>query len=250
MRLAHLTGTSVTARVAEQCRQGSIRCPSTPSNRSQDSSPPNHDSPTPRTASPGSTPDSAKNTTAQNPTKLHQARTDLQQPRPLQRHRRTRLRPIHQRRQLRRRRQDQHLRLRTRRTTNHRRRVRRPQIGHDTARTRYQVDRTHGRQPSTTLPDPRQPGCQRLPVAAHPNRTAGLPGRGRLKPGPQMIEENGDSLGIDDLDDRVYLGRNDLGEPPRPINWNLLSSDDLEAELLALNTRVVGSVVPMGCRPA
>ena len=38
----------------------------------------------------------------------------------------------------------------------------------------------------------------------------------------------------DDLYDRLMAGTT-LPEPPRPINWNLLSSGDAEAEWLALN---------------
>lgn len=38
----------------------------------------------------------------------------------------------------------------------------------------------------------------------------------------------------DDLYDRLMVGTT-LPEPPRPINWNLLSSSDAEAEWLALN---------------
>lgn len=40
----------------------------------------------------------------------------------------------------------------------------------------------------------------------------------------------------DEFDDRpAFDPGNDLPGPPRPINWNLLSADDLEAELLELN---------------
>lgn len=41
------------------------------------------------------------------------------------------------------------------------------------------------------------------------------------------------------LDDQLGFDRGaDLPSPPRPINWNLLSSADLEAELLELNAWV------------
>ncbi len=40
----------------------------------------------------------------------------------------------------------------------------------------------------------------------------------------------------DEFDDRpTFDPGNDLPGPPRPINWNLLSANDLEAELLELN---------------
>ena len=40
----------------------------------------------------------------------------------------------------------------------------------------------------------------------------------------------------DEFDDRpAFDPGNDLPGPPRPINWNLLSAGDLEAELLELN---------------
>lgn len=37
------------------------------------------------------------------------------------------------------------------------------------------------------------------------------------------------------LDDRPTVASFDIPEPPHPINWNLLTANDLEAELLELN---------------
>ena len=38
-----------------------------------------------------------------------------------------------------------------------------------------------------------------------------------------------------DPDDGPDAGADDVAEPPHPVNWNLLSADDLEVEWLALN---------------
>lgn len=55
----------------------------------------------------------------------------------------------------------------------------------------------------------------------------------------------------DDFDDRpAFAPGSDLPGPPRPINWNLLSAGDLEAELLELNRWVDGCATPTGSRPA
>ena len=55
--------------------------------------------------------------------------------------------------------------------------------------------------------------------------------------GDPEVEPNDDldaEFEEDDLYDRLMAGTT-LPEPPRPINWNLLSSGDAEAEWLALN---------------
>ncbi|WP_336992417.1 hypothetical protein [Leucobacter sp. VD1] len=55
---------------------------------------------------------------------------------------------------------------------------------------------------------------------------------------PGADDELGDDLDAEIEDDDLYdlvMASTVLPEPPRPINWNLLSSGDAEAEWLALN---------------
>lgn len=55
---------------------------------------------------------------------------------------------------------------------------------------------------------------------------------------PSADDELGDGLHAELEDDDLYdlvMASTVLPEPPRPINWNLLSSGDAEAEWLALN---------------
>lgn len=55
---------------------------------------------------------------------------------------------------------------------------------------------------------------------------------------PDAADEPGDDLDAELEDDDLYdlvMAGTVLPEPPRPINWNLLSSGDAEAEWLALN---------------
>lgn len=55
---------------------------------------------------------------------------------------------------------------------------------------------------------------------------------------PGADDEVGDDLDAELEDDDLYdlvMASTVLPEPPRPINWNLLSSGDAEAEWLALN---------------
>lgn len=53
---------------------------------------------------------------------------------------------------------------------------------------------------------------------------------------PDTNSETADGQGYtDDPGPSTFDARPDLPEPPHPVNWNLLSSTDLEAELLELN---------------
>ncbi|MCB1273807.1 MAG: hypothetical protein KDB25_05365 [Leucobacter sp.] len=55
---------------------------------------------------------------------------------------------------------------------------------------------------------------------------------------PRAEDNLGDDLDAEIEDDDLYdlvMASTTLPEPPRPINWNLLSSGDAEAEWLALN---------------
>lgn len=49
-----------------------------------------------------------------------------------------------------------------------------------------------------------------------------------------MTENNRAEEAFDDMPDPSF-GPEEATAPPRPINWNLLTSHDLEQELLALN---------------
>ena len=100
-------------------------------------------------------------------------------------------------------------------------------IGHDTARTRYDVDRTPRHAMNRDAAGQAfEPTRQSAPAPTGLSMCQGLD-ESDFVPEP-------DYPGI--LDDQPDMfDANALPEPPHPINWNLLPTQDLEAELLELN---------------